>query len=46
VANTTDDYTIVEATNVNGITEASEGECALKGLHIDAVKDNVHITLK
>jgi hypothetical protein len=44
VADTIDDYIIVEAIDANGIAEASGGECVLEGLNIDAVEDNVRVT--
>jgi hypothetical protein len=44
VAYTTNDYFAVEATNVNGIVEASGSECVLEGLDFDVVEDNVHAT--
>ncbi len=44
MAYTTNDYFAVEATNVNGIVEASGSECVLEGLDFDVVEDNVHAT--
>ncbi len=44
VADTVDDYIIVEAIDVNGIAEVGGGECVLEGLDTDAVEDNVHVT--
>ncbi len=46
MADTIDDYIIVEVVNANGIVEANGGECALKGLNTNAVEDNIHTTLR
>jgi hypothetical protein len=42
VANAVDDYTTIQATNVNGIGKASGGECVLEGPNTNAVEDNIH----